>query len=244
MKIEGKTALITGGATRLGRAIALGLAADGMDLLLHYHRSARLARQTQKEAERFGVRVTLLRADLGKFSEVRRLLWLAFQHSPKIHLLVNNAALFYKTPLGRVKEKDWDAFLDVNLKAPFFLSEAVGMKMFKQKEGKIVNLVDWSAYRPYTQYLPYCVSKAGLAALTQGLAKALAPYVQVNAVAPGPILPAAGRSPKENRRIIQRTPLKRFGSPEDIVETVRYLVKGTDFVTGVILPVDGGNLIV
>jgi len=264
MNIEGKTALITGGATRLGRAIALALAAEGMNLLLHYHRSARPARQTQKEAESFGVRVSLLKADLGKFSGIQSLLRQAFRHSRKIELLINNAAIFYKTPLGQVKEKDWDAFQNVNLKAPFFLSEAIGLRMVKQKEGKIINLADWSVYRPYTQYLPYCASKAGLVALTQGLARALAPHVPVNAIAPGPILPAvpspmrrdcqaatklevsspaAGRSPAENRQIIQRTPLKRFGSPEDIVETVRYLLKGTDFVTGIILPVDGGNLI-
>lgn len=243
MEIQGKTALITGGATRIGRAIALSLAREGMNLLLHYGRSLHEARQTQKEAERLGVTVHLLQADLRNFSEVKRLVRQAFRQACQIHLLVNNASVFYKTPLGRVREKEWDEFFDVNLKAPFFLSEAVGLRMFRQKEGKIINLVDWTAFRPYTQYLPYCASKAGLVAVTRGLAKTLAPHVQVNAIAPGPILPVAGSTRKANEKVRQRTPLKRFGEPGDIAEAVRFLVKSTDFVTGAVLPVDGGNLI-
>lgn len=243
MKIEGKTALITGSAKRIGRAIALTLAGEGMDLLLHYHHSFREVRETQKAAERLGARVHLLHADLGRFSEIRSLLQKAFRLAPRIHLLINNASLFFPTPLGRVREKDWDRLFAINLKAPFFLAEGVGLRMFRQKEGKIINLVDWTAFRPYTRYLPYCASKAGLVALTQGLARALAPHVQVNGIAPGPILPAVGATPAEIRRVIQRTPLKRFGDPGDIAEAVRFLVRSTDFMTGAILPVDGGNLI-
>ncbi len=243
MEIQGKTALVTGAAKRIGRAIALTLASEGMNLLLHYRRSLKEIRETAKAAERLGVRVHLLRANLEKFTEINRLIREAFRRSPQIHLLVNSAAIFYPTPLGRVREKDWDEFLNVNLKAPFFLSQAVGIKMLRQKEGKIINLVDWTAFRPYTNYLPYCISKAGLVAVTQGLAKALAPHVQVNAIAPGPILPPAGATAKQNKIVIKRTPLKRFGEPSDIAEAVRYLVKSADFVTGAVLPVDGGNLV-
>ena len=243
MEIQGKTALVTGAAKRIGRAIALLLAGEGMNLLLHYHHSSRAVRETQRAAERLGVRVHLLRANLENFSEIRRLTHEAFRQSSKIHLLVNNASIFYKTPLGLITEKDWNRFFDTNLKAPFFLAQAFGLRMVRQKEGKIINLVDWTAFRPYTHYLPYCVSKAGLVAATQGLAKALAPYVQVNAIAPGPILPAEGSSREQNRKILKRTPLKRFGEPRDIAEAVRFLVKSTDFVTGTVLPVDGGNLI-
>lgn len=243
MEIRGKTALVTGAAKRIGRAIALLLASEGMNLLLHYGRSRREAVETQKEAERFGVRVHLLEADLAKFSGVRRLLREAYRRSPQIHLLVNNASVFYKTPLGRVREKDWNEFFDVNLKAPFFLAQEIGLRMFREKEGKIINLVDWTAFRPYTQYLPYCASKAGLVAVTQGLAKVFAPYVQVNAIAPGPILPARGATKGDERKILRRTPLQRYGEPSDIAEAVRFLVKSSDFVTGAVLPVDGGNLI-
>lgn len=243
MEIQGKTALVTGAAKRIGRSIALMLAEEGMNLLLHYHRSLGEVRETQRGAERLGVRVHLLKANLENFSHLRRLICEAFRISPRIHLLVNNASIFHPTPLGRIREKDWDSFLAVNLKAPFFLAQAFGLRMVQQKEGKIINLVDWTAFRPYTRYLPYCVSKSGLVAATRGLAKALAPHVQVNAIAPGPILPAKGSSREQNRKILKRTPLKRFGEPGDIAEAVRFLVKTTDFLTGVVLPVDGGNLI-
>lgn len=243
MEIQGKTALVTGAAKRIGRSIALMLAEEGMNLLLHYHRSLGEVRETQREAERLGVRVHLLKANLENFSHLRRLIREAFRITPRIHLLVNNASIFHPTPLGRIREKDWDSFLAVNLKAPFFLAQAFGLRMVQQKEGKIINLVDWTAFRPYTHYLPYCVSKSGLVAATRGLAKALAPDVQVNAIAPGPILPAKGSSREQNRKILKRTPLKRFGEPGDIAEAVRFLVKTTDFLTGVVLPVDGGNLI-
>ena len=241
MEISGKTVLVTGGARRIGRAIALALAAEGMNLILHYDRSRLEAQETQKVAERLGVRAHLVQADFAKFSEISRLIRLISR--TKIHVLVNNASIFYKTPLGKVREKDWNQFLDINLKAPFFLSQAIGLAMVRQKEGKIINLLDWTAFRPYTQYLPYCVSKAGLACLTQGLAKILAPYVQVNGIAPGPILPAAGSKPEEMRQVLKRTPLKRFGDPSDIAEAVRFLVKSADYVTGTVLPVDGGNLV-
>jgi NAD(P)-dependent dehydrogenase (short-subunit alcohol dehydrogenase family) len=243
MEIRGKTALVTGAAKRIGRAIALALADEGMNLVLHYHRSLREVRETQAAAERLGARVHLVRANLQKLPEIHRLLREAYRSAPRIHLLVNNASVFYKTPLGKVREHAWDQVFNVNLKAPFFLAQEIGTKMFKQKEGKIINLIDWTAYRPYTQYLPYCASKAGLVALTQGLARTLAPHVQVNGIAPGPILEAKGTTARENRNIAKRTPLKRFGDPGDIAEAVRFLVRATDFVTGAVLPVDGGNLI-
>lgn len=234
---------MTGGAKRIGRAIALALAGEGMNLILHYRHSLKEVRETQKAAERLGARVHLAQADLNHFSQIKRLIRQAFQRTSKIHVLINSAAVFYKTPLGQIREKDWDEFLAVNLKAPFFLAQALGVRMFREREGKIINLVDWTAFRPTSPYLPYCASKAGLVALTRGLAKALAPYVQVNAIAPGPILPAAGSSSKEIQSILKRTPLKRFGEPGDIAEAVRFLVKSTDFITGAVLPVDGGNLI-
>ena len=244
MEIHGKTAFITGSAKRIGRSIALALAADGMNLILHYGRSSREAKETQKAAERLGVRASLVQADLEKFSDVNQMIRQVLRMKCKIHVLINNASIFYKTPLEKVREKDWDRAFDINLKAPFFLSQAMGLAMVRQKEGKIINLLDWTAYRPSAMYLPYCASKAGLLAVTQGLAKILAPHVQVNGIAPGPILPAADSTREDIRKVTQRTPLKRFGDPSDIVEAVRFLLKSTDFVTGAVLPVDGGNLIV
>lgn len=243
MELAGKTALITGCAKRIGRAVALGLAAEGMNLILHYHRSVGEAKETQKMVERLGVKAYLLQADLGKFPELRSFVRKALSKR-KIHLLINNASVFYPTRLGKVREKDWDDFFDLHAKAPFFLSQETGLAMQRQKEGKIINILDWIAFRPRVDFIPYCASKAALASLTEGLAKALAPEVQVNAIAPGPILPASFSTSKINRIVTQRTPLKRFGDPADIVEAVRFLAKSTDYVTGIVLPVDGGNLVV
>ena len=137
----------------------------------------------------------------------------------------------------------WDASLDVNLKAPFLLSWALGRAMRARGGGRIVNLADWAGERPYNDYLPYCVSKAGIACLTKALAKALAPEVQVNAVAPGPVLPPDDVGPAERQAITRATPLKRIGTPEDVARCVRFLVEEADFSTGAIFLVDGGRLI-
>jgi NAD(P)-dependent dehydrogenase (short-subunit alcohol dehydrogenase family) len=166
-----------------------------------------------------------------------------YRKTGRVDILINNASIFYPTPVDKIKEKDWDDFLTVNLKAPFFLSLEIGKRMAKRKSGKIINLVDWTAFRPSVHYLPYAVSKAGLVTLSAGLAKALAPHVQVNCVAPGPILPPRGATQQQMEKVIAGTLLKRFGSPRDIAETVRFLIEGTDYITGAVIPVDGGSLI-
>ena len=155
--------------------------------------------------------------------------WSALAHDVTARLgpvdvLVNNASVFYRTPLADLGEREWDDNLDVNLKAPYLLSLRLGRAMRDRGAGKIVNIGDADAERPYRDYLPYCVSKAALATLTRGLAKVLAPAVQVNCVAPGPILPPAAASAEEQARIIRRTPLGRFGGPDEVVVAVLYLL--------------------
>ncbi|TMB12430.1 MAG: SDR family oxidoreductase, partial [Deltaproteobacteria bacterium] len=137
----------------------------------------------------------------------------------------------------------WDASLDVNLKAPFLLAWHLGRAMRTRGRGRIVNLADWAGERPYADYLPYCVSKAGVVSLTKALAKALAPAVQVNAVAPGPVMPPEDLTPSEREAIVRATPLRRFGTPEDVARCVRFLVEEADFTTGAVYLVDGGRLI-
>jgi NAD(P)-dependent dehydrogenase (short-subunit alcohol dehydrogenase family) len=248
MKLEGRTAFITGASKRIGREIAMTLAKGGADILLHYHRSKEEAVRLKTKMEALGVRVFLLAADFSKRKEpfqrmIRHVVAEVYRKARRVDILVNNAAIFYPTPFGNITEKDWDDFLAVNLKVPFFLSQEIGKRMVKQKSGKIINLVDWSAFRPSTHYLPYAVSKAALIAATAGLAKALAPYVQVNSIAPGPILPFKGMTKKEKEAVLRKTLLKRFGDPRDIAETVRFLIEGTDFITGAFIPVDGGSLV-
>jgi NAD(P)-dependent dehydrogenase (short-subunit alcohol dehydrogenase family) len=160
-----------------------------------------------------------------------------------IEILVNNAAIFYKTPFQKIKETDWDRHMDINLKGTFLCSHKVGLEMLKKEQGKIINIADWAGLRPYRGYIPYCVSKAGVICLTQALAKTLAPHVQVNCIAPGPMLLPEDMSENEIKEIIQGTPLKRIGSPEDIAKTVLFLIEGSDFITGATYHVDGGRYI-
>lgn len=245
MTLQGKTVLITGAAKRLGRETALLLARRGAALILHCNRSLREALTLQKEIKALGAEAWVVRQEFdlkqGRVdAAVRGLASKVSKECPPVDILINNAPIFYPTPLEKISEKDWDSFQTVNLKVPFFLAREFGMQMKKRKQGKIINLVDWTGWRPDPNYLPYAVSKAGLMALTEGLAKALAPHVQVNGIAPGPILKAKGMTPAGEKKAAGKTLLGRFGKPEDIAEAVRFLCEKADYITGVCLPVDGG----
>ncbi len=248
MKLCGKTVLITGAARRLGREIALTLARRGAAVVIHFNRSRAEAFELKRKIEGLGSPAYLVQADLsctpgGTASRLKRFVQAVRRQAPRVDILINNAAIFYPTPFGKVRERDWDNFMTVNLKFPFFLAQEFGLQMMKCRSGKIVNLVDWTGLRPHPRYLPYAVSKAGLIALTTGLAKALAPYVQVNSVAPGAILPFEGMSPGEKKAAAGKSLLKRFGDPRDIAETVCFLIEDTDYITGALIPVDGGSLV-
>jgi len=246
MKLAGQYILITGAALRIGRAIALELAGRGATIILHYNRSQTQALKLKKQIETLGVRAFLVQEDFTgdpPREMARQFAQEILRMVPRVDVLVNNASIFYPTSLEEVTQEDWNNFMNVNLAVPFFLAQAFGLVMKKQKSGKIINLVDWTAFRPHPKYLPYAVSKAGLEAATKGLARALAPYVQVNSVAPGPILPSRGMTPAQKKAVADGTLLKRFGEPKDIAKAVRYLVEDADFVTGTCLPVDGGSLL-
>ncbi len=243
VEIKGRGVLITGAAKRIGRAIALALAERGADIVIHYHRSEDAARETAREIEARGVRALALQADLANVREIERLIERAADALGRLDILVNNASVFFRTPFGSITEEQWDLNLDVNLKAPFFCAQYAARFMREQGGGKIINIADWAGFRPYAGYIPYCVSKAGLIALTQVLARTLAPTILVNAVAPGPVLLPEDYGEDEIRAIIEGTPLKRLGSPEDVVRAVLFLIEGSDFITGHTLVVDGGRLI-
>jgi pteridine reductase len=243
MELRGRWALVTGAAKRVGRSIALALAARGANVVVHYHTSTAAAEATVGELTALGVRALALRADLGQTAEVEALAREAEARSGGLAILVNSASNYLRVPFERLTEAVWDASLDTNLKAPFLLGWHLGRAMRARGEGRIVNIVDWAAERPYRDYLAYCVSKAGLVCLTKALAKELAPEVTVNAVAPGPVLPPEGMSEGEKQAIVRATPLRRLGSPEDVARCVRFLVEEADFATGAIYHVDGGRLI-
>lgn len=241
--LKGQVALVTGAAKRVGRQIALTLARSGCDIAVHYNTSRAEALVTVEKALRLGVRAAAFKTNVAKSDQVKKTVQSVLKKFGKIDILVNNAAVFKRTPFPKVREQDWDLHLDVNLKGPFLFANEIAPHMLKRKKGKIVNLADWAGKRPYTNYLPYCVSKAGVICLTKILAKTLAPHIRVNAVAPGPVMLPPGMSAKEKKIIIKNTPLKKIGSPQDIAEAVLFLVEKSDFITGHTLMVDGGRLI-
>ena len=242
MDLKNRTVLVTGAGVRLGQAIAISLGQQGMKVALHYHQSMEGAKETLDlmggDIKQHGC----FQADLRQVSKIELLIQHIEEKLGQIDVLINNAADFFPTPLGEVSESEWDHLISLNLKAPFFLSQLVGTSMLKQGQGKIVNIVDVAAERPWPQFLPYCASKAGLVSLTKGLAKALAPAVQVNAVAPGTMLPPPQISSFSQDLAIERSLLKKMGRPDDIARAVTYFLEN-DFVTGTVLPVDGGRML-
>lgn len=245
MKIKNKVVLITGAAKRVGRQIALTLAEKGAHIAVHYNRSQPEAQALVRLLEsRFKVKAAAFQAELfNNVPAVQQLVKNVVSHFGALHVLVNSASIYKKSGWEDSSEEDWDRNLDTNLKTPFFLSQEAARQMKKQGEGKIINLCDWSGLRPYPDYIPYCISKSGLIYLTHALAKALAPEIQVNAILPGPILLPENFSEKTKKAIIRATPLKRIGSPQDVANTVSFLIEGSDFITGALIPVDGGRLI-
>ena len=243
VELQGKTALVTGAAKRVGRAIALRLAQKGAQIVLHYHASKEDALKTQKEIKLLGVHCHLAQANLAKSEHILAMTQELAKNKIKIDILVNSASLFYKTPIDSVTESDWDTLMNANLKSYFLLSREIGLEMKKGGGGKIINIADWSGFRPYRDYVPYCVSKGGLITLTKALARDLAPNVYVNAVAPGPVMKPEDLSEEENQKIIQRIPLGHWGKPEDIACAVSFLSE-SDYINGTVLVVDGGRSIV
>ena len=243
MNLIGKTALVTGGAKRIGREISLKLAGKGANILLHFNTSKTEAEGTAAEIRSLGVQCLLFQADLSKSDSIKKMTNEIFKQPLPVDILINNASLFYKTPFKEVRETDWDLLVDTNLKAPFLLSKVIGQKMFEGQGGKIINIADWSGSRPYKDYTPYCVSKGGLITLTKALARDLAPKVWSNAIAPGPVLLPPDFSEEEKQAVIQKTLLRRVGSPEDIANAVLFLLDN-DFINGTVLGVDGGRSIV
>lgn len=236
--------LITGAARRIGASIARTLHAAGARVILHCHRSRseadRLAEHlNQERAESCAV----VQCDLLDDFALAKLIDDAAQAFGRLDALVNNASSFYPTPFGQIGPGEWTELIGSNLRAPLFLSQAAAPRL-REAQGAIVNLVDIHAERPLKDFIVYSVAKSGLAGLTRSLALELGPEVRVNGVAPGAILWPDGDehfAPSERSRILEQTPLKRIGSPEDVAGAVKYLLFDAPFVTGQIIAVDGGR---
>lgn len=243
MELKGRVALVTGAGKRVGRAIAMALADRGASIAIHYRSSQTEADAGVAAIESQGGRARAFAADLESVAAIEQMITDVISAFGRIDVLVNSASVFYRKPLEELTEADWDANLDTNLKAPFFLSKFAGLAMRRQGAGKIVNIGDWAGIRPYNNYLPYTVSKSGLIGLTRALAKALAPEVQINCVALGPVMPPDDYDAAEIEKLKRATLTKTLGSPEEVARAVIYLCEGTDFTTGSTLMLDGGRLL-
>jgi pteridine reductase len=241
MELSDKVALVTGGAVRVGRAIALGLAEAGADVVITYNSSAGPAEEVVAEVEALGRRSLALQADFSRSAQMGPLVENIIAKMGSLDVLVNSAAIFQKGNWDDTSEDLWDLHFAINLKAPFFLSQAFA-KAVKDAgcRGQIVNIADWRAVRPGTDHIAYTLTKAGLVTMTKSMARALAPEIQVNAIAPGLILPPPGAGDAFVERKAAEIPIRRSGSPQAVVDAVLYLVT-SDFVTGELIFVTGGE---
>ena len=255
MEIDGKVAIVTGGAVRLGKALALALAEHGARLVIHYGSSAGPAQETVTEIKAMGSDALAVQADFSQSGQAPSIVERAVAHFGQVDILVNSAAIFEPGKWDDTTEANWDRHFAINLKSPFFLSQAFAKHVGPERAcprvagqshwpsaraGHIVNIADWRGVRPGIGHVAYTLTKAALIAMTKSLALALAPNIQVNAIAPGMVLPPPGEDQSYLERKAGKIPAQRAGSPEEIAKVLMFLLR-SDFVTGDLIFVTGGE---
>lgn len=240
MELNGKVAIVTGGAVRLGKALALALAEHGARLVIHYGSSASPAQETVAEIKALGSDALAIQANLSQSGQAPSIVERAVAHFGQVDILVNSAAIFEPGNWDDTTEANWDRHFAINLKSPFFLSQAFAAHVGPERAGHIVNITDWRGVRPGPDHVAYTLTKAALIAMTKSLALALAPNIQVNAIAPGMILPPPGEDPSYLERKAGKIPAQRVGSPEEVAKALIFLLH-SDFVTGGLIFVTGGE---
>jgi NAD(P)-dependent dehydrogenase (short-subunit alcohol dehydrogenase family) len=240
MNLNGKIALITGGAKRVGKAIGIALAQRGCSIVVHYHTSQVEAEETVRELLAGGHQAITVQADITQDADVERMVETAVARFGRIDILVNNAAIFFRTPVDALTIDEWQQVIEVNLTGTFLCAHKIGLRMRDWGWGHVINMADVAGLRPWADYIPYSVSKACVITLTQGLALELAPQVMVNAIVPGPVLFQEDTPEEVRRREINKTLLKRVGTPEEVAEVVVFVAE-SDYSTGSLFHVDGGR---
>lgn len=236
-----KIVLITGAARRIGAEMAQTFHRSGYGVVVHYHRSAEEANSLVAELnDRREYSAWAIKADLQSIEGIGEMMKAVLKKTGRLDVLVNNASTFYETPVEKASEQQWNDLMGSNLKAPFFLCQAA-FSALNASKGSIVNLVDIYGKRSLANYPIYSVAKAGLLALTESLAKELAPDVRVNGVSPGVILWPENQTLEKSAAIVQKIPLQRQGTPADIANTVLFLAKDANYITGQVIAVDGGK---
>lgn len=242
MEPEGRIALVTGAARRLGRHLAVSIAEAGAaSVVIHHHASPDHAEAVREEIQALGVRAIVVQADLTRTDEIPALFERVGEALGRLDLLVNSAALFQHRAVMEITPEEWNRVLGLNLTAPFFCSQHAA-RLMGQEGGQIINIADVAAFQPWSGYAHHSVSKAGIVMLTRVLAKALAPRIRVNAVAPGTVLPPADLDASQRQDLADATALKRLGSPQDVAEAVLFLARSR-YITGETIVVDGGKIL-
>lgn len=240
-KLAGKNILITGGAHRIGRALSIAVAKEGGTVILHYGQSKVKALETQKKIHSLNSKAYLIQADLSNEEQTTQLIQRAMEFG-QLYALINNAAIFTDFKFQNTTIDDWHRNIDINVTAPFLLSKSFVQSIQAQQHGRIINILDWRAFRPGADHFAYTISKSALLALTYALAKTLAPNITVNGIALGAILPPSDG--KQNNRILDNIPAKRWARIEEVQETLIFLLSGPDYITGEVIHVDGGRHLV
>jgi NAD(P)-dependent dehydrogenase (short-subunit alcohol dehydrogenase family) len=242
--LKGQVALVTGSGARIGAAIALSLAEHGATVAVHYNRSAASANRLVGRIRKKGGRAAAFQAELSDDSQCVELVPHIQHELGTVRILVNNASLFGEGAFSSTTLKEWDDNLNVNLRAPFRLSQSFSAQNRGRVRGSIIHLADWRGLRPGTDHFAYTVSKAALIKMTEAMALALAPRIRVNCLALGSILPPKGATKRMVRDLISVVPLRQIGTPRDVVAAVLYLLGSGDFVTGETIGIDGGRKLV
>jgi pteridine reductase len=242
MELAGRVALVTGAGRRLGLAMARALAERGMTVAIHHHASADGADALRDEIVAAGGRAACFAGDLTDARAAAELPRRVVAELGGLDVLVNSAAVMHQVPFEQTTPELYDATLDLNLRAVFFCTQGAAPAL-RAARGKVVNLADLGGLEPWPGFAAHSVSKAGVVMLTRVLARALAPEVTVNAIAPGAVLVPESYDAAERERLARTTPLGRLGSPDDVIRALLYLLEGGDYVTGEVLVVDGGRLL-
>ncbi len=237
--LAGKVALVTGAAKRIGRSLALRLASEGADVIVNYRSSKAEAGEVVAQISTTGRRAVAIQADVAKRADVIAMFAAIEREFGRLDILVNNAGMFFPAKFEELTEEQWDTILDSNLKSQFLCSQTAAPMLRRSGQGRIINFASLGGLLAWPAYTHYCVSKAGVIMLTRCLARALAPEITVNAVAPGTIS-FPGDAPEIAEDFIRRTPLRRTGGPEDIDDAVIFLAQ-SPFITGQVIVVDGGR---
>ena len=243
MEIENAVVLITGGAIRVGRVIALELARRGARIAFTYLSDQEPWRETRAEIEAAGTECLALQLDVRESGRPQEVIDQAATHFGRLDMLINSASIWLNTPFMEISAEEWQIAMQVNLNGPFLCAQAAARHMLVQESGLIINITDLSAYQTWPNYAHHSASKAGLVALTRVMAAELAPHVRVNAIAPGTVLLPDGASEEKRRWAEENSLLKRVGTPEDVARTIVFLAE-MDFATGAVYFIDGGRALV